>query len=353
MNDQSIQEATFAEQKRQATTTYRALETGVAFFDRADRLRLVVGGPDRARFLHNLTTNDVKRLAVNQGQEAFVTSPQGKTLGFVTLLAGDDQIWLRSDLGSLAMLGPHLQKYGVFDEVTLDDSTARTFEFHLAGPRAVELLRLMGAALPEPRDLAHTASRLGEEIVRVVREAPTGRPGLTLIGDVRAASAITQRLFATGAELGLVEGDAATFEAARIEAGTPCSGRDVTAENLPQEVGRDARAINFIKGCYLGQETVARIDALGHVNKHLKGLKIALGPVPPQGATIEVAGKAVGTITSAADSPGYGHPVALGYLRTAHAVAGTEVQVRQGDATWSAVVSELPMVDQVPGVGNG
>jgi folate-binding protein YgfZ len=285
----------------------------------------------------------VKRLAVNQGQEAFVTSLQGKTLAFVTLLAGDDRILLRSDPGALAILRPHLEKYGLFDDVTFDDSTARTFEFHLAGPTAEELLRRMAASLPEPQDLAHTIGRLGEDVVQVVREAPTGRPGLTLIGAASAASSITQRLLAAGVDLGLAEGDAATFEAARIEAGTPCSGRDVTLENLPQEVGRDTRAINFVKGCYLGQETVARIDALGHVNKHLRGLIIAQAPAPPQGATIEAGGKILGTITSAADLPGWDHPLALGYVRTSHAAAGTEVQVRQGDATWSAVVAELPM----------
>jgi folate-binding protein YgfZ len=211
----------------------------------------------------------------------------------------------------------------------------------------------MAAPLPEPNDLAHTVGRLGEDVVQVVRETPTGRPGLTLIGAGGAGSSIAQRLFAAAVDLGLAHGDAATFEAARIEAGTPCSGRDVTPENLPQEVGRDARAINFVKGCYLGQETVARIDALGHVNKHLKGLKIAQGPAPRQGATIEAAGKAVGTITSAAELPGWDHPLALGYIRTSHAAAGTEVLVRQGDATWSAVVAELPMVGLGRSVANG
>jgi folate-binding protein YgfZ len=347
MNDPSMKDATFAE--RRAELAYAALDTAVVLFDRSDRLRLEVTGPDRVKFLHNLTTNDVKRLAVNQGQEAFVTSLQGKTIAFVTLLAGPDRIWLRSDPGTLGVLGPHLAKYGVFDDVTLDDSSARTFEFHLAGPRAGELLRRLAVALPEPNDLAHTVGRLGEEVVQVVREAPTGRPGLTLIGAAGAASAIAEQLRAAGAEFGLTEGDAATFEAARIEAGTPCSGRDVTLENLPQEVGRDRRAINFVKGCYLGQETVARIDALGHVNKHLRGLKIAQGPAPGPGATIEAAGKLVGTITSATDLAGWGHPLALGYVRTAQAVAGTEVQVKQGDTTWTAVVAELPMA----GLGSG
>ena len=118
----------------------------------------------------------------------------------------------------------------------------------------------------------------------------------------------------------------------------------MTAENLPQEVGRDSRAINFVKGCYLGQETVARIDALGHVNKHLKGLKLPPGAVALVGAAIEAAGKSVGTITSGAVSPGWAGPVALGYLRTSHAAEGTEVEVRQGDTTLKAIVADLPML---------
>jgi folate-binding protein YgfZ len=323
---------------------YHALTNGVALFDRSDRVRLEVSGPDRAKFLHNLTTNDVKRLAVDLGQESFVTSLQGKTLGSVILLACDDCILLRADPGALAPLLPHLQKYGLFDDITLDDASARTFEFHLAGPGSEGLLRRLGGVLPGAKDLAHGATRIGDFPVRVVREAPTGRPGLTLIGDAAGAATVSERLRAEGTALGLAEGDAATFEAARIEAGTPRFGREVTADNLPQELGRDARAINFVKGCYLGQETVARIDALGHVNKHLKGLKFPPGPVPPIGATIEAGGKVAGKVTSAADSPGWMHPVALAFLRTAHAVAGTEVRVANGDATLTAIVADLPML---------
>jgi folate-binding protein YgfZ len=324
---------------------YDALHASVALFVRSsDRVRLEITGPDRAKFLHNLTTSDVKRLAPDRGQEAFITSLQGKTLGFVTLLAADDRIVLRSDAGALGVLGPHLARYGVFDDVVLDDATARTCEYHLAGPRADQLLRTLGALLPDPDDLAHAAASLGGDAVRIVREAPTGRPGLTIIGAADAAPSIVGQLRAAGATLGLAEGDPATFDAARIEAGTPISGLDVTPENLPQEVGRDARAINFVKGCYLGQETVARIDALGHVNRHLKGLKLNPGSVPPRGAAIEAAGKTVGTITSAADSPGWGCPVALGYIRTAAATEAAALTVQHDGVTWSAIVADLPML---------
>src|SRR5436305_5792783 len=114
-------------------SVHTSLATGIALFDRSDRVRMAVEGPDRVKFLHNLTTNDVKRLAAGHGHEAFVTSLQGKTLGYVTLLACDDRIVLRTDPNGLTSALPNLQKYGVFDDVTLDDVAPQTFEFHLAG----------------------------------------------------------------------------------------------------------------------------------------------------------------------------------------------------------------------------
>ncbi|MEJ7639441.1 MAG: glycine cleavage T C-terminal barrel domain-containing protein [Singulisphaera sp.] len=317
---------------------------GVGLLDRSDCVRLDVAGPDRAKFLHNLTTNDVKRLASGRGCEAFVTSPQGKTLGYVSLLAGDDLILVRTNPGGLELALPHLQKYGVFDDVALADVSERSFEFHLAGPRAEELFLLAGGELPAEGELDHRGTRLADCPIRVVRERPTGRPGLTLIGAVADAPRVAALLHEQGSPIGLVDVDPGTADVLRIEAGMPLFGGDVTADNLPQEVGRDGRAINFVKGCYLGQETVARIDALGHVNKVLTGLKLPVGPIPPVGATLEVDGKAAGKITSAAFSPGWGRGLALAFVRTSHAADGTEVRVVGDGSSASAVVSDLPML---------
>ncbi len=326
------------------TEAYRAVTNGVGFLDRSDRVRLDVAGPDRAKFLHNLTTNDVKRLASGRGCEAFVTSPQGKTLGYVSLLAGDDLILVRTNPGGLELALPHLQKYGVFDDVALADVSERSFEFHLAGPRAEELFLVVGGDVPAEGDLDHRDTRLADCPIRVVRERPTGRPGLTLIGAVAAAPRVAALLYEQGSPFGLVDVDPGTANVLRIEAGTPLFGGDVTADNLPQEVGRDERAINFVKGCYLGQETVARIDALGHVNKVLRGLKLPVGPIPPRGAALEVDGKAAGKITSAAFSPGWGRGLALAFVRTSHAADGTQLRVVGDGSSASAVVSDLPML---------
>ncbi|MFO0909910.1 MAG: folate-binding protein YgfZ [Isosphaeraceae bacterium] len=139
------------------------------------------------------------------------------------------------------------------------------------------------------------------------------------------------------------------MERLRIAAGIPIAGRDVTPENLPQEVGRDAQAISFVKGCYLGQETVARIDALGHVNRHLCGLRIASASqsITP-GARIEAAGKAVGHVTSVTESTAAGEFLALGYLRTSHSAPGSSVSIVTSapdgsESRAEAVVVALPM----------
>ena len=324
-------------------TPYQSSRTAAVLLDRSERLRVEVAGPDRAKFLHNLTTNDVKRLPAGQGVEAFVTSPQGKTLGYVTLLAADDRIWLRTDPVVEGPVLPHLAKYGVFDDVTVVDATASTFELHLAGPRAADLLEATGAGLPDDGPLRHRTAEIAGVAVRVVRESPFGAGGLTLIGPRDGSPAVLAAVRAAGEGFGLADLDGPTAEALRVEAGTPAAGRDVTPDNLPQEVARDDRAINFVKGCYLGQETVARIDALGHVNKLLRGFRFEGDAVPPPGASVEADGKKVGTLTSTVADPAGGGSIGLGYVRTTHAGPGTAVEAVSGDARWPAVVSALPM----------
>ena len=143
---------------------------------------------------------------------------------------------------------------------------------------------------------------------------------------------------------GAIAADSAAFEAARLEAGTPLFDRDISDKNLPQEVDRDAQAISFTKGCYLGQETVARIDALGHVNRVLLGVRFDTTGVPSAGTEIFAAdganqGAAIGAVTSAAYSPRLQAALALAYLRRGHTHAGTKLQSDFG----SAEVIALPL----------
>jgi folate-binding protein YgfZ len=322
--------------------SYRAVTESAGWVDRSDRPRLEIVGSDRAKFLHNLTTNDVKRLAEGAGHESFVTSPQGKVLAYVSLVSNEGStILLRTDPGSLELLLPHLNKYGIFDDVSIKDVSEKTFEFHIAGPAAVSISEGQGIELPPEGALRHRPVELAGFSIRIVRESPTGRPGLTLIGPIEGAEAVQAFLVAGG----VPQIDEATFEALRIEAGTPLSSRDVSLSNLPQEVGRDSMAINFVKGCYLGQETVARLDALGHVNRIFKGLRFEGLAVPPVGTPLTSEGKVVGAVTSSAFSPGWGAPIGLAYIRVAQATAGTNlVATIEGTGEVSVVVSDLPML---------
>jgi folate-binding protein YgfZ len=307
-----------------------------AWIDRSERARLRVAGPDRVRFLHNLTTQDVKGLPAGRGVEAFVTSLQGKTLAHVTLHALDDAILLRADAGGLDEALPHLRKYGVFDEVALESIGDATFEWHLVGEDLAERLSQRGLEIPGGADLSVVPAELAGSRVLVIREAPSGLPGITLIGPRERMDDLALRLLDGTTALPATE-----FEALRIRAGTPAWGREVTTANLPQEIDRNDRAICFTKGCYLGQETVARLDALGHVNKIVRGL-VFDGPEPPSEAKtlLDEQGNPAGVVTSAAPGTGESPAVGLGLIRARFAAPGTVLGLEGGR---SARVSLVPI----------
>jgi tRNA-modifying protein YgfZ len=133
---------------------------------------------------------------------------------------------------------------------------------------------------------------------------------------------------------GAVACEEGAFDAVRLESGTPLFGRDITEDNLPQEIRRDAQAISFTKGCYLGQETVARIDAMGHVNRLLTGVRFLSGAatVPLPGTQLSSGDKVVGHVTSAAWSPRLKQPLGLALIRRAHSSPGTKLDSPQGPA---------------------
>jgi folate-binding protein YgfZ len=325
---------------------FQAVATHAGIVNRSDRVRLEVSGPDRAKFLHNLTTNDVKRLEVGQGCEAFVTSIQGKTLAYIIVHQCEDRFLVRSDPGGMELALPHMHKYGVFDDVTIDDATSGTFELHLFGSEAEKQVRRATGGLPQQSEYAHSIMTLEGQPVRVLRESPTGLPGLTLIGARPAVDGLCKTLLARGRAGGLVEIDAETFEVLRIAAGTPVFGREITKDNLPQEICRDDKAINFVKGCYLGQETVARLDALGHVNRVLRGFRFDQGArCPPPGSSLWHEGKEVGAITSSAFSPVRNAPLALGMVRVGQSRAGTVLDVQPPGESWTtkATVADLSL----------
>ena len=310
----------------------RAVREGIVWIDRSARVRLSITGPDRGNLLQNLTTQDVLHIPIGQGAEAFVTSPQGKTIGFLTVLVDAESIVARADEGALEFLTPHFQKYGLFDDARVEDLSPATFEIHLSGPRADEFVEKIAESQPDKSEYSHVLTSIFGVSVRVVRESPDGLPGFALIGALEEQGGFLSRFQDAIAEFGGSPLTPERFEALRIEAGTPVFGKDVSPANLPQEIGRDERTLNFRKGCYLGQETVARLDSLGHVNKILKkGHVEGSSAVPPIGAAIETSGQVVGTIASSAFSERLDAAVFLAFVKTTASFETAEFSIALGD----------------------
>lgn len=308
---------------------YQSLTTGAGLFAFRGRTLIELSGADAASFLQGFCTNEVKRLNPGQGCEAFITSVQGKVLGHVIISREADRIVLETVAGEAQRLIPHLDRYIIRKQVVLTDRSQEWSEILLGGAASPALLIDHFQVTPPQSNWGSASASLGGHSIVVQRADPIlAGPGFLLRAAAEDWAAVEQALLAAGA----VRCSEATFDTVRIEAGWPLYGRDITDQNLPQEVDRDSQAISFTKGCYLGQETVARIDALGHVNRKLRSLKFSQKTAPMAGLPLLDGEKPVGEITSATLSPKFSAPLALGYVRRGHNEPGTRLTGAQGEA---------------------
>lgn len=300
-------------------TAFQAALHGAAIFSLPGRTQIELTGTDRASFLHNFCTNHIKGLAVGQGCEAFLVNVKGRILFSVMVYAGPESLWIETEAGLAAALLAHLDRYIITEDVQLVDRTQELSQIYVSGEEAEDLvaqaLSVDMNSIPKP----------GQEIVNgfMVRRHSIGpAPGVSLVGPSSEIAALHKELRAEGALAGSPE----LLEALRIEAGTPWSGIDLTEDHLAQEANRTKLAINFNKGCYLGQEPIARIDALGHVNRLLCGVISDEPASLPAGTEVFAKRDATapsGTLTSTAVWPENNLTVGLGMLRRELAQTGT------------------------------
>ncbi|MFM7107920.1 MAG: YgfZ/GcvT domain-containing protein [Planctomycetaceae bacterium] len=263
------------------------------------RCVLVARGADAVRFVDNFTTAALAPLAPGRGTEGFFADARGRVLAIANVLRTDEGLWLDAAAGVAAPLLAHLDRHLIRERVAFEDVTAARGTLLLVGPAATAWLAARVAGPLPTGLLAHGTTRIDGIDAAVVALDWFGPGGLL----VHAPAADAGRLAAWLRSEGLPEVDAAAVDAARIAAGSP-EPCDIDDRTLPQELGRDARAISFTKGCYLGQETVARLDALGHVNRRLVTLATA---TPCRiGGAVTASGETVGRVTSACAAPGGG-----------------------------------------------
>ncbi|NIL96226.1 MAG: folate-binding protein [Planctomycetales bacterium] len=308
---------------------YEALTQGCGLADWSDRTLIEVCGADRVNFLHNFTTNDIKALPPGRGCELFVTDVKGKTRGHGIVLCRPDSLVLETTAGQAQQLIGHLDHYLLREQVTLVDRSHQWTQRLLVGPQAAATLEACFSIDPPQQPLDHATFALEGQELLLYRTDFFGPDGFCLLGLMEIVCQAAERLAGRAVPCG-----STAVDTVRLEAGTPWYGVDIHDDNLPQEVARDQRAISFTKGCYLGQETVARIDALGHVNRILCGVRFtAPAPdVPATGTRLLSQEKTVGLVSSATYSPQLAAPLALAYLSRGHERPGTRLDSGSGPA---------------------
>jgi folate-binding protein YgfZ len=270
---------------------YAAMTEAVALVDRSESGKLALTGPEAKAFLNGQVSNDIEALAPGSGCYAALLTHKGKMLADLRVIDTSDELLLLCERPALQALFDALRRFKVGFDCELHKRTLERGLLSLIGPTADDLT----GAVPSVEH-ANVEAEIGGAPVRLVR---------TDLGiDVVCDSADTDRVRAALLDLGAVQIDEAAADVVRIEHGRPRYGVDLDDSVIPQEAGLNDRAVSFTKGCYVGQETVARLHWRGKPNRHLRGLR--LGEEVQPGTELRLGEREVGRLTSIADSPRFG-----------------------------------------------
>jgi folate-binding protein YgfZ len=303
----------------------RALREGVGLVDRAGRGRLALTGAEAKEFLQGQLSNDIEALEPGHGCYAALLTPKGKMLGDLRVLDVGDELLLGCERVALQPLFNMIRRFKLGRDVEVHKRTVEMGELSLIGPAAREL-----AGAGELGSAEHDSARGeigGHPVLLVATDA-----GVDAFCDAERTEGVRGALLAAGA----VEASEAAAEVDRVERGRPREGRALNHSVIPQEAGLNERAVSFTKGCYVGQETVARLFYRGKPNRHLRGLRLS-APVEP-GTPLRLGEREVGRVTSVAISPTLG-PIGLALVRR-EASPGDVLAAGEGETT--ATVAELP-----------
>jgi tRNA-modifying protein YgfZ len=308
------------------SSEYRTVTESRGVVDRSQRGKLALSGPEAKSFLQGQVSNDVESLTSGQGCYAAFLTPKGKMLGDLRILDGGDELLLDTERVSLQELFNMIRRFSIGYDAELHKRTLERGLLSLLGPEAAAVLDGAGEELGAAEH-SHRVVSIGGVQVRAIR---------TDLGvDLLCDAADSQALLAALADAGVATVTEAVAECLRVEHGRPRYGVDLDDGVIPQEAGLNARAVSFTKGCYVGQETVARLHYRGKPNRHLRGLRLSSPAATGDELTFE--GRAVGRVGSVALSPRFG-PIALALVRR-EAPVGAGVQVGAGGR---AEVVELP-----------
>ncbi len=300
---------------------HRAVMTATGLMDRSMVGKAVVTGRDRAAFLQGMLSNDIKALQPGQGCPAAFLDAHGKVVSLLAVCVLEDRILLELPAGSTEKFLQTIDKFLISEKAYFEGADDVSAVLSVQGPGAEKILEGLAGAKFSAEPHSHQEVTIAGQPVRVIRSVWKA---------LRVAGAIP-----VGAE---------AAEVLRVEAGIPAFGLDVDEDVILPETRLD-QLVSYTKGCYIGQETVARvIKYRGHINRGLSGLVVEGERAPSPGNAVVAEDKDVGRITSAVRSIALGKPIALGYVRREHFEPGSAVAVRVSDQLVPARVVELPFV---------
>jgi tRNA-modifying protein YgfZ len=303
---------------------YRQLREECGVLDRSERGKLILRGTEAGQYLQGQLTNDIEGLGVGEGCYAALLDRKGHMQADMRVLRiAEEEIWVDVEAVALETTRRQLEMYKIGREVAIEDVTASRALLSLIGPRSAEI----AGSPPLPEHACESLAVGGTECLAA---------GTALGIDLICATGEAARVRAVLGGAGAVEVGPEAAEILRIEAGTPRFGAEMNSATMPAEAGIVAAAVNFEKGCYIGQETVARLHYKGKPNRHLRGLR--LSALVTMGAPLTLGEKEVGRVGGSCVSPAHG-PIALAILRR-EAEPGEELAVGEDGVT--ARVVDLP-----------
>jgi folate-binding protein YgfZ len=322
---------------------WHALERTAVLVDRSHRALLAVAGPEARLYLHGMVTNEVKALRPGQGNHAAVITARGKMLGDGRVLAREnDELLLDLDPEAHEATLAHLDQFLISEDCTLHDLTGRLAILGVYGPRAGDVVAAALGTPAPPLPLHHHVDRAWLDApAMLLAAAPGGTPGYELWVPAPVAAAAWSALLAATRTVGGTAAGDDVLEAARVHRVVPRYAADMDETTIPLEANLDD-AISYTKGCYVGQEVIAKATYRGQVRRKLAQLAVPAGTRP--GAALVEGEKAVGTITSVLDpDPTGGPPLALGYVRRDRLTLGARLALEGGgeaEITWAPPAKE-------------
>ena len=319
-----------------------AVRNGIGIIDLSHRGRFWLTGEDRATFLHRINSNDVEGLKVGEGNCAMMLTNRGKIISDMKVCAFEDGIGVTTNAETTEILFKELDKYIIADDVILENCTDRTGVIAIHGPQSGHFVHTcLGFDVTELKEFHSICQEVNGNLIACFRSDETGEIGYELYVSAESMGWLWDTLLAKRRKFNAKPIGLTALNSLRIEAGIPRYGAELSDSVIPLEAELE-HAIDFEKGCYIGQEIVARMKYRGHPNRLLRGLEIECDTPPVKNDLIVDSDKEIGWITSAVASPSLDKTIALGYVRMAYTDSGSNVKIMTRDESFDATVKALP-----------